>query len=102
MASGAALAGGRRHDVSLSTERAPRLHPRDVDAIARALAPLLVAAQSPWMTAGEAAEYLRCPKSRIRKLTMTGELPCEHDGRRVLYNRGQLDEYVRRGGARCP
>jgi excisionase family DNA binding protein len=57
---------------------------------------------SPWMTAKEAAEYMRCPLSRVRKLTMTGELPHEHDGRRVLYRRDQLDEFIRAGGAISP
>ena len=58
--------------------------------------------ESPWMTAEEAGTYLRCPVSRIRKLTMVGDLPCERDGRRVLYNREALDAYVRCGGSRTP
>lgn len=57
---------------------------------------------SPWLTAGEAAAYLACPESRIRKLTMTGELPCHRDGRRVLYRREELDAYVFAGGAVSP
>jgi excisionase family DNA binding protein len=57
---------------------------------------------SPWLTAAEAAAHLACPESRIRKLTMTGELPCHRDGRRVLYRREELDAYVRAGGAVSP
>jgi excisionase family DNA binding protein len=57
---------------------------------------------SPWLTAGDAADHLACPESRIRKLTMTGELPCHRDGRRVLYRRDELDAYVRNGGAISP
>lgn len=57
---------------------------------------------SPWLGANEAAAYLRCPVSRIRKLTSTGELPCSRDGRRVLYHREELDSFVRTGGAICP
>jgi len=57
---------------------------------------------SPWLSAHGAAAYLICPESRIRKLTMTGELPCHRDGRRVLYRREELDAYVRRGGALSP
>ena len=45
--------------------------------------------QSPWLTAAEAAEYLRCPISRVRKLTMTRELPCHRDGRRTLVQRSR-------------
>jgi excisionase family DNA binding protein len=54
------------------------------------------------MTAREAADYLRCPVSRVRKLTMTGELRHENDGRRVLYHRDRLDEFIRGGGATSP
>jgi excisionase family DNA binding protein len=73
------------------------LHPDDLAAILR-----YVRVASPWMTAPEAADYLRCPLSRVRKLTMTTELPCEHDGRRVLYHRDALDAYLQAGGAISP
>lgn len=54
---------------------------------------------SPWLTAAEAADYLRCGIQRIRKLTMLGELHCHRDGRRVLYHREDLDKFVLAGGA---
>jgi len=78
------------------------LDDRFVDVLAQRVAVIVVAAvggsdRSPWMTADEAADYLRCPVSRIRKLTMTGELPAHRDGRRVLYNRNELDNYVLKG-----
>jgi excisionase family DNA binding protein len=57
---------------------------------------------SPWLTADEAAERLRCPISRIRKLTSTGDLPVHRDGRRVLYHRDELDEFIRHGGGVSP
>jgi excisionase family DNA binding protein len=57
---------------------------------------------SPWLSAEQAADYLACPISRVRKLTMTRELPAHRDGRRVLYRREELDAYVRHGGARSP
>jgi excisionase family DNA binding protein len=57
---------------------------------------------SPWLDAAGAAGYLACPVSRIRKLTMTGELPCHRDGSRVLYRREELDTFVRSGGAISP
>ncbi|MGO9976815.1 MAG: helix-turn-helix domain-containing protein [Solirubrobacteraceae bacterium] len=71
-----------------------------IDAIQATTTPVIIG--SPWMTAPEAAVYLRCPLSRIRKLTMTGELPHERDGRRVLYHRDQLDAFIRGGGALSP
>jgi excisionase family DNA binding protein len=61
-----------------------------------------VGARSPWLDAPEAAEYLRCKLSRVRKLTATGELPAHHDGRRVLYRRDELDAFVLAGGAASP
>ena len=54
---------------------------------------------SPWLTATEAADYLRCSASRVRKLTMLGDLPAHHDGGRVLYRREDLDDFVAHGGA---
>lgn len=54
---------------------------------------------SPWMTAPEAAAYLRCGVSRIRKLCMTNAIPVHRDGGRVLFHRDELDEFVRAGGA---
>ena len=58
--------------------------------------------QSRWRSAEEAAEYLRCPISRVRKLTMTGDLPAHRDGRRVLYDVAELDNFVLKGGAKSP
>ena len=79
-----------------------RLHPDDLEAIARQVVGLGGVSLSPWMTAAEAAAYLRCPVSRIRKLTAIRELPCHRDGRRVLYHRDELDDYIARGGATSP
>lgn len=55
--------------------------------------------RSPWMTAEEAADYLRCPVSRVRKLTSQRDLPRHRDGARALYRREDLDAYISRGGA---
>ena len=49
---------------------------------------------SPWLTRREAADYLRLPLSRLEK---DRTLPCHRDGRRVLYHRAELDEYLSRG-----
>lgn len=56
----------------------------------------------PWLNAKQAAEYLCCPLSRIRKLTSAGDLPVHHDGSRVLYRRDELDAYIYAGGAISP
>ena len=71
-----------------------RLHPEDLRAIIEACR-----VQSPCLSAEQAAAYLQSPVSRVRKLTMSGDLPHEHDGRRVLYHRDELDQFIRSGGA---
>ena len=78
-----------------------RLHPDDLAALIASVGTLRTA-DTPWLTAQEAADYLRAPLSRVRKLTMTGELPHEKDGSRVLYHRDRLDSFVQSGGAKSP
>jgi excisionase family DNA binding protein len=80
---------------SVGETTSTRMHPDDLKAILNS-----VRVDSPWLSAKEAAEYLRCPLSRVRKLTMTSELPHEHDGRRVLYHRDALDAFIEAGGAK--
>lgn len=76
---------------------AEQLAPHLLRVLGRAAAP-----DSPWMNADGAAAYLCCPVSRVRKLTMTDDLPVHREGRRVLYHREDLDRFIREGGAICP
>jgi excisionase family DNA binding protein len=73
------------------------------DRVADKLAVLLARpgapAATPWMSAQAAADYIGCSLSRVRKLTMLGDLPTHRDGGRVLYRRDDLDAYIRSGGA---
>jgi excisionase family DNA binding protein len=78
-----------------------RLHPADLDALVAAVVDA-VRDRSPWLTAVEAVDYIRAPRSRVRKLTMTGGIPHEHDGRRAIYHRDELDRFIREGGAISP
>lgn len=57
---------------------------------------------SPWLSTRDAASYLRCPESRLRKLVMVRAIPFHKEGRRVLFSRDELDEFVRSGGAIAP
>jgi excisionase family DNA binding protein len=51
---------------------------------------------SPWMTAAEAADYLRWPVKRIYNLTGAGAIPHrKHEGR-VLFHRAELDGWLDR------
>jgi hypothetical protein len=47
---------------------------------------------SPWLTRAQAATYLSLPVSRLEK---DRAIPCHRDGRRVLYNRNELDAHFR-------
>src|SRR3954452_5344887 len=72
---------------------------RLADRLAVHRAPADALAASPWMSAQSAADYIGCSLSRVRKLTMLGDLPTHRDGARVLYRRDDLDAYIRSGGA---
>jgi excisionase family DNA binding protein len=64
-------------------------------ALVRELAP----SASGWLGVEQAAEYIGCPKSRIYRLVHLGRIPHEHEGARLLFNRGELDKWIRDGGA---
>ena len=76
-----------------------------LDALAERLAPrLAVTAPAPerWLSVAEAAEHLSCPTSRIYSLASAGRIPCEREGSRLLFNRSELDDWVRAGGGKRP
>ena len=53
-----------------------------------------------WMNADEAAAHLRCNRQRLYNLVAEGRVPHEHEGKRLLFDRAALDQWVRNGGAR--
>ena len=59
--------------------------------VAERVATATLGNRSPWLTRAEAADYLRFPLSRLEK---DRRIPCHRDGGRILYHRGELDEYV--------
>jgi excisionase family DNA binding protein len=69
-----------------------------IEAVAQRAAAIVLAAQapvgSPWLSTEEAAEHLRCPRSRIHDLTALGKLTPRRDGRRLLFRRDDLDAYI--------
>lgn len=77
-----------------------------VERIAERAAELLADRQSAaaggYLDVTGAAEFLACPKSRIYALVSARRLPHHHDGSRLLFDRDELREYVRSGGARRP
>ncbi|MGO9790532.1 MAG: helix-turn-helix domain-containing protein [Solirubrobacteraceae bacterium] len=81
-----------------------RLDPDQLAELERGLAARLasVTTTQRWLDLNEAASYIRAPTSRIRKLVMTREIPHHRDGRRLLFRRDELDEFIRNGGAFTP
>ena len=50
---------------------------------------------SPWLSASSAASYLDWPLQRVYKLTAQGAIPhYKHDGR-LLFNKRDLDQWLR-------
>ena len=76
--------------------------PLPIEELAALVAHRLAELREPYITARKAADYLACPLSRIRALTAANRIPHHRDGRRVLYRREELDEYIAGGGARRP
>lgn len=76
-----------------------------VERIAERAADLVAERQSSvshWLTVDEAAEYLRCPKSRIYSLVSARRIPFVKDGSRTLFDRAELDTWLRNGGGKRP
>jgi excisionase family DNA binding protein len=49
---------------------------------------------SPWLSAREAAEYLRWPLKRIYNLTAARAIPHHRQGGRLVFNREELDRWL--------
>lgn len=55
-----------------------------------------------WLDVSDAAEHLACPKSRLYALVSARRIPHHKDGSRLLFDRAELNEWVRAGGAKRP
>ncbi len=79
--------------VALGTE--------DVEAIAVRVAALIVerlpapAASHRWLTSREAADYVRISLDGLHRLSGSGAIPHAKQGGRLLFDRIELDEWVR-------
>jgi excisionase family DNA binding protein len=51
--------------------------------------------QHDWLTTVEAAEYLRCGKQRLYNLIQQEAIPVHREGKRLLFDRYELAEWVR-------
>ena len=48
----------------------------------------------PVLTVGEAAEYLRIPKSSLYKLAKEGKIPCQKVGRHWRFRKEAIDSWL--------
>jgi excisionase family DNA binding protein len=76
-----------------------------LDAIAGRVAALLGGEhqqhqQQQWLDVEEAAEHLRCSDNRVYRLVHLRRIPHHKEGRRLLFDRHELNEWVRKGGAK--
>jgi len=55
-----------------------------------------------WLDAPGAAKHLACPVSRVYALVSARRIPFSKDGSRLLFDRSELDDWVRSGGGRRP
>ncbi|MCC8426945.1 helix-turn-helix domain-containing protein [Mucilaginibacter sp. UR6-11] len=53
--------------------------------------------ESGFITIDQAVEYLKMSKSAIYKLTMSGDIPKHKKGRRLLFVKSELAEWVKSG-----
>jgi excisionase family DNA binding protein len=70
-----------------------------LDAVADRVAALLADRQPPqqsggWLNAAEAAAHLACSRERLYDLVQLGKLARTRDGRRLLFRRSDLDQYL--------
>lgn len=63
--------------------------------VAEELASRLSPPPEPYMDADQAAEYLACNRRRVYDLAERGAIPHYRDGKRLLFQRHDLDSYVR-------
>lgn len=63
--------------------------------LARRVAELLPVAEStPWLDTKGAAEHLACSTDRVHDLVALRKLTPRRDGRRLLFKRQELDDYL--------
>lgn len=76
-----------------------------VEQIAQRAAEILAEQQAEpegYLDVVEAAEFLACAKNRVYALVSANRIPHHRDGSRLLFDRAELREYVRNGGAKRP
>jgi excisionase family DNA binding protein len=81
------------------------LDPAALEALARRAAEIVregMEGRQGFLDVAGAAEFLACKPDRIYALTSSNRIPHHKDGSRLLFDRDELREYVRNGGAKRP
>ena len=60
-----------------------------------AIQPVAAAGSSPLLTVRETCSYLNCARSTLNRLEAGGRLVPKRFGRKVLYDRADLDAFIR-------
>jgi excisionase family DNA binding protein len=70
-----------------------------IEAIRLAIREELATPKSPWLSTGQAAEYLGSSPATLKNWRSSGEGPAYHtcNGRLIRYHRDDLDRFVRTG-----
>ncbi len=55
---------------------------------------------SEWLNVTQAAEYLNLSKSAIYKRTMNGKIPFYKTGKKLMFRRSELNDYISMGRAK--
>lgn len=89
-------------DPAAARSRLAELDERSLDRLAELLRPRLAVERDAggFLDVPGAAEFLSCPASRIYALVSARRIPHYRDGSRLLFDRAELREFVRNGGAK--
>jgi excisionase family DNA binding protein len=72
--------------------------PALIEHIAQRVVQILAAqaptASAPWLSTEQAADYIAAKPARIHDLVALGRLTPRRDGRRLLFKRSDLDDYI--------
>jgi excisionase family DNA binding protein len=75
-----------------------RFNDKELNHLARLVAQRLDIRKSndaePWIRVTQAAEYLNCKPNRIYFLVSRNRIPYRRDGKRIVFRRSELDEYL--------
>jgi excisionase family DNA binding protein len=88
--------------VAVSLRLEVELTDEQLAEIAKQAAELIREQGDGWLNVPSAAEHLACGKDRIYHLVSARRIPPHRDGSRLLFDRAELDHWVRRGGGLRP